>query len=93
MEGKFRRQTAQNPWADIPFPQDPCMIYLPTFTINFSQMQVNIPYMDSMDCTGCFMGVLRMSSNYNLHINWVVQIPWEGSSPTMLMVQKSGVHQ
>ena len=26
------------------YPDAPCMEYLPTFTINLSQMQVNIPY-------------------------------------------------
>ena len=32
-------------------PEDPnaaCVEYLPTFTINFRQMQVNIPYMEHM---------------------------------------------
>ena len=32
------------------------------------------------------MGILLMSENYNLFINWVVHIPWEGS-PTMLMAK------
>ncbi len=30
------------------YPEDPCTVYLPTFTINLSQMWVNIPYMDPM---------------------------------------------
>ena len=30
----------------FPFPEDPCMVYIPTFTIKIHQMQVNIPYMD-----------------------------------------------
>ena len=29
-------------------PEDPCMVYLPTFPIKINQMQVNIPYMDPM---------------------------------------------
>ena len=32
----------------IPLPKDPCMVYLPTFTIKINQMQVNKPYMDPM---------------------------------------------
>ena len=28
----------------------PCMVYLPTFTIKFNSMWVNVPYMEPMDC-------------------------------------------
>ena len=37
-------------FANIPGqkPSNPCMEYLPTFTINIRQMWVNIPYMDAM---------------------------------------------
>jgi len=30
------------------FPQLPCMVYLPTFTVTIGQMWVNIPYMNGM---------------------------------------------
>ena len=29
-------------------PNNPCMVYLPTFTIKINQMEVYIPYMDPM---------------------------------------------
>ena len=33
-------------------PWDPCMVYLPTFTMKINQMQENKPYMDPMGIVG-----------------------------------------
>ena len=39
-------------------PYAPCMEYLPTFTINLGQMQVNIPYMEHL---GIMLRIFRLS--------------------------------
>ena len=33
---------------ELEYPNNPCMVYFPTFTIKISQMWVNIPYIDNM---------------------------------------------
>ena len=44
-------------------PKDPCMVYLPTFTIKINQIQVNEPYMDPMG--------IDYASVRNVYLNFI----------------------
>ena len=43
----FIRKSAVS-FGHLPFPDAPCMDYLPAFTPKMAQMQVNIPYMEHL---------------------------------------------
>ena len=58
-------------WSDddmklimFPIPYQPCMVYLPTCTIEINQMKVDIPYMDSMGMFASSRGVKQHSFRF-----------------------------
>ena len=53
--GKSPTHTGPRGWYGWhSFPNNPCMVYFPTFTIKINQMYVNIPYVDGMGLTCLF---------------------------------------